>query len=169
MAKVIMPPQISSLDELLDIVVHPEKFAARLKQMIEARDAIASKLSTIQTMEEAENYLAQARETQSAAQAELTKAKAIGSEASLAKQAFLDQLTKDQDAWTKAKASEQERFTARENDLARLTRTISDRESALQARAMALDEQEAVLARLAAKLKAEQEKMDKRKELLNAI
>lgn len=169
MAKVIMPPQITSLDELLDIVVHPDKFAARLTQMIEVRDAITSKLSTIQTVEEAEEYLVEARDRNAASREELAKALRIGSDASLAKQSMVEQMTKEQDAWTKAKELEQDALATYKRELMEKSERLIQAELALGEREQKLQDDQSLLAARRQKLDDEVERMNKRKELLNAI
>src|SRR3990167_3966295 len=54
--KIITPPQITDLDELLDVVLHPEKFEERLLALREMRDGILAALEVYATKERADAY-----------------------------------------------------------------------------------------------------------------
>ena len=169
MAKVLMPPHINSLDELLEMVIHPEKFTAYLTQLKDVRDAITTQLGVYATKDKAEEYLSQAQAKDTEAQASLNRARDIEEEKIRAGDAKMAELMRDQDAWTKAKQTEQSTFKERERQLTDYERSLHAQHQDLNIRAAQLDEQDAVLARLSAKLAAEQERLEKTKAVLNAI
>src|SRR3990172_9474230 len=105
--KILAPPQINSLNELLDVVLHPDKLATYLQQLKDLRDAITAQLDAYNTKAKAEEYLAQAHTKQTEAAEALRVAHATQQETDRACQARLEQLTRDQAAWTKAKEQEQ--------------------------------------------------------------
>ena len=60
MAKIITPPSINSLSELLELVTKPEKYRAYAIQLEDTLNAIDERLGDLDSKEKADAYLAQA-------------------------------------------------------------------------------------------------------------
>ena len=63
MAKIITPPSINSLSELLELVTKPEKYRAYAIQLEDTLNAIDERLGDLESKEKADAYLAQATQT----------------------------------------------------------------------------------------------------------
>ena len=63
MAKIITPPSINSLSELLELVTKPEKYRAYAMQLEDTLNAIDERLGDLDSKEKADAYLAQATQT----------------------------------------------------------------------------------------------------------
>ena len=63
MSKIIHPPHIAKIEGVLELLVHPEKGAAYLQQVMAMHDAITEKLGIVTTKEKADDLLAQAQAT----------------------------------------------------------------------------------------------------------
>ena len=63
MAKIITPPSINSLSELLELVTKPEKYRAYAIQLEDTLNAIDERLGDLDSKEKADAYLAQATQT----------------------------------------------------------------------------------------------------------
>ena len=63
MAKIITPPSINSLSELLELVTKPEKYRAYAIQLEDTLTAIDERLGDLDSKEKADAYLAQATQT----------------------------------------------------------------------------------------------------------
>lgn len=61
MSKFVLPPAIRSVQDLLTILMDPEVFGARLKQMNDLQAAIDEKLEIVKTTKDANRLLAQAK------------------------------------------------------------------------------------------------------------
>ena len=68
--KLVFPPQLSGAEALLDLLANPKDFQARLQALQEAEDRVKQRLGDLQTKEEADEHLAQAR-------SQLIEAKAV--------------------------------------------------------------------------------------------
>jgi hypothetical protein len=71
MAKMIAPPQIGGLMELMDLVTDPNKFQSYVKQLQDYDAAIKERLGLLTTKDEADEYLNKAKALESDAQAKL--------------------------------------------------------------------------------------------------
>ena len=63
MAKIITPPSINSLSELLELVTKPEKYRAYAIQLEDTLNAIDERLGDLDSRDKADAYLAQATQT----------------------------------------------------------------------------------------------------------
>lgn len=127
MAKIIAPPVINDLTELLDLVLHPDKYVAYLTQLTEMRDAILETLGTVKTKEDADQYLAMARQKSDEASALLTKATADADAAA--------EMVKQGQAEVSHRMRQQEDYAqARSGDLQALEHVLSVRQKSLDER-----------------------------------
>lgn len=62
MGKLIAPPQINGLSELLDLISDPKKYAAYAKQLQELQTEIDLRLEDLDSKEQADRYLAEAKQ-----------------------------------------------------------------------------------------------------------
>ena len=67
--KLVFPPQLSGAEALLDLLANPQDFQARLQALQEAEDRVKQRLGDLQTKEEADAYMHQARVAVDAAKA----------------------------------------------------------------------------------------------------
>ena len=67
MAKILTPPSINSLSELLELVTKPEKYRAYAIQLEDTLNAIDERLGDLDSHDKAEAFLAQATQTKLAA------------------------------------------------------------------------------------------------------
>jgi hypothetical protein len=167
--KIIQPPAINNLEELLDVVLHPDKLKKALKQLADMKAAIVESIGVYETKAKADDYLSQA---QVQANGVVEQAKALSAksqeEAKLLAKA-MENFAKDQDAWKKAKEMEQASFIAMKRDLLAQADRLKQQEEAVIVREQQVQRNQADLAKQMTKLNAEVEKMNQRKALLNAI
>lgn len=167
--KVLTPPQINSLDELLDVVLHPDKLVKYLTQMAEMRNAIIAQLDIYTTKDKADQYLVQATQKVQDALALEAKAKALLTTGDAALVTAKAAMAEAQTAWERKKGEEHTVLVARDvalNERAR-KQLLAAETVAAQAEANAQKTEE--LTRLQARLDRDIEKMEQRKALLSAI
>ena len=167
--KILNPPAIGNLDELLDLLLHPDKYAKYLKQLQEVRDSITTQLETYNTKEKADDYLAQAQAIQAEALATRGKAEALVKEKTKLRADTKTEIAKIQEELKERVNKHEAAMKERERTIATYDEELKAKTLELNARDMALQEQEAALERLSAKLTTEQDKMEQRKALLNAV
>jgi seryl-tRNA synthetase len=78
MSKLIAPPQIGGVHELLDLISNPDKYQEYMEQLVRMRDEVVARLGDLDNKEKADTYMA-------IAQNKMDEIKAI--EARLAKKA----------------------------------------------------------------------------------
>jgi DNA mismatch repair ATPase MutL len=162
MAKIITPPQIQDLSELLDVLVHPEKYVKYMQDMEAMRDAIIELLGTVKTRDEANELMAAAQrkyaEAEEVMDAAESQAKDLVS-ASAERKRFLDrqaeacaqeqaEAQKQIEQDRAAVAAHQAKVESAEKDLATREATIRDQDGAVRARSAILDQREAKLNKL---------------------
>ena len=152
MAKIIAPPVINDLTELLDVVLHPNKYIEYLKQLQDMYNAIMESLDIVQTKEDADKYLSLARQRLDEASAKLKKASA-DSDAEYAKlKVSIEELfhqAQQQEALLVTKYRDEElrarHMEARHRDLEATGRLQAERQQELEGRAIVLASQKAQL------------------------
>ncbi len=152
MAKIIAPPVINDLTELLDVVLHPNKYIEYLKQLQDMYNAIMESLDIVQTKEDADKYLSLARQRLDEASAKLKKA-SVDSEAEYAKlKVFQDELyrhAQEQEGLLEAKCRNAESrvayIEARQKDVEATERLQAERQQELEGLAIVLASQKAQL------------------------
>ena len=167
--KILPPPPIAGLDELLDVVLHPEKLVARLKQMQEMRDAIKTSLDTYATKDKADDYLGLATAKRAEAQHALADANETLEDVHKEVAALRATQAREQSEWQVERQAQQQELAARE-------KACQDQAAALDAQSRALTVRDGDVTSLLdattkrkAQLDAEYDKMMKRKALLSEI
>lgn len=124
--KIVTPPQITDLDELLDVVLHPEKLAERLQQLKDMRDAILANLGLVTTKEQADEYLV-------AADVKLRDAKAMEDKIQEERDVHEEDLAQSKAAfaeqkrlWGEQTARERHVIEQQRNELAKRETDLSD-------------------------------------------
>lgn len=162
MAKLIPPPQINHLNELIDVLVHQDKYLQYMKDLHAMRDAIVGLLGVVDTQEKADALLAsaemqyrEATDTLTVAHEEAAKLKAELDVQQAHVTESRSTLAGERQALDQARAEQQHDFAQREADLSQAQQQASaqavalrQREALLAARMKDLDEREAKLNKL---------------------
>ena len=166
MSKVIVPPQIHDLDGLLDVLIHPEKYAQYMADMKAMRDSIQDLLGVLDTKEKADDALDRANrkhmdamEALAVAQDEADKIKSDVAQAQAQHQAQVAafakekaQILKDLDQDRDTIATAQQNLDKAQADLLQREQALALKDAQLQSKAQALTEKEARLNKLKAAL-----------------
>ncbi len=167
--KIIAPPQINHLDELLDVVLHPDKLATALQQLTDMRNAITEQIGIHNTVDLAKQYLVEAQAKAVAISNAAREISTAAQQRADATASAVAQLQNDQDAWTKAKVQEQDALKLRQTEADERSTSLLKWQADLETRESVVAEEKATLAGLRAKLMDETAKMEQRKAVLNAI
>src|SRR3990167_1061490 len=97
MAKMIAPPQIGGLMELMELVTDPAKFQTYLKQLTDYDVAIKERLEMLATKELADEYLNRAKAKESAADTALTSLQKREDEFNALRNSWRDKLAQAKD------------------------------------------------------------------------
>lgn len=154
--KIVTPPQINGIDELLDLIINPGKMASLMQQLKEMKDAVAASCDTYNTKSQADDYLAQAQSAKALADAALSDAKKILEKAH-------DDAERETDALNEHKAkllAMDQAQNQKAKDLKHFERSLDERGKALATRADQLDAREAALTEATAALVRKQAMLD---------
>lgn len=167
--KIVTPPHINDLDELLDVVLHPQKLANYLQQMADMRTAILESLDVYTTKDKADTYLNQATQKQSDALQALADAndtlQAVHEEVAVQRAT----LTHAQEEWQRSRTAQQDELTAREKTCQAQAAALDAQSQELTVREGALHAAQDAATKRKAQLDEEFDKMMKRKALLSEI
>ena len=166
MAKVIQPPQINHLDELLDVLVNQDKYIQYMKGLQAMRDGIAEALGVVDTKEKADDHLQDAQvkhqealELLATAQEEADKIRTDMTQAQAQHQSQIEafnqsraQTLKDLDQDRRSIADQQVSLDRAQADLQQREQALRLLELQLQNKSQVLTEKEARLNKLKAAL-----------------
>jgi chromosome segregation ATPase len=163
--KIIAPPQINGLDELLEVIIHPERLVATLQQLQTMRDSIIANLSLYQTKQQADEYLAQAQQTMHQAKATQAEVEALKRRTAQEDMVMRSELSEIKAAQAETEAqlhTKSKELQQTEKDLNARAHLVSARADELDAREKALREANERLMRQQAVMAEEVEKMERR-------
>ena len=167
--KIIPPPPIADLDELLDVVLHPEKLVARLKQMQEMRDAITEALGVHGTKAKADELLHHATIKHDEAHHAMTDASEMLETCQAESEALRVAMAKEHAEWHAKRQAQQQELVAREKTCQAQAAALDAQSGELTVREGALHAAQDATTKQKAKLDEEHDKMMKRKALLSEI
>ena len=154
--KIVAPPQITGLDELIDVIVHPDKLLKTLQQLADMRDAVKANCDILNTKSEADDYLAQAQTASNRANETLQQAESVKQKA----QAFADEMKQDFLVSQATYKEREEAQIAKSKDLQFMEYGLNERANLLTLRADELDAREQALTDATAALMRKQAALD---------
>ena len=169
MAKIITPPQITSLDGLLELVLQPQKMVEYLQQMKDMRDGILQALEAYDTVEKANGFLAQATATKQAAQTASDFSTKMVEKAKNDMALLRSSLEKEKAAWATDKQKQQASLADRELAVQKLQSQVMAAEANLKQREGALQAQMAELLAKQTEVAAQKAKISQAHAALSAI
>ena len=159
--KILTPPQITSLDGLLELVLQPQKMIDYLMQLKTMRDAIIESIQAYDTVAKANLFLSQATAKHEEALSVSSDATEMLAQATNDVAAMKAALDKEKAQWESERKQQHKALVARETEIQNekyalqvATTNLSAREGELQAKQAALIVQQSSLA-------AQQEKITK--------
>ncbi len=167
--KIIPPPAINNLDELLNVILHPDKLKTALQQLSDMKAAIVANLDLYTTKDKADDYLIQAQAKHAEAVAAMTEAKALVQQKTKAMAEAKAQIANVQEELKVRVSKHEASMKAREQQVESSEAAMRKRAESLTTRELQVQNQAVEVARLEKKVTVELDKMDQRKALLSAI
>lgn len=153
MAKLIAPAQITKVNELLELLTDPSRFAKYLLELKQLQDAIEQKLDIVSTKEAADAMQAEASRLLSEAKNNLSVAE---DEANRLGELSLAKLAEAETSLDRAKRQIDQQFTA-----------LRDKEQIIDGERQALDNLRSELKDLSVSLAAKARSLNEREQALN--
>lgn len=167
--KIITPPHITDLDELLDVVLHPEKFTARLLALQEMRDSILAVLDTYATKDKADTYFGAAETRLADANRTLESALNLKEIQEEDHEIQVAHLVQEQEKWNAMQQSQAQELASRRQELEREAANVAAQQRQL---AQENTEVQAMLASVMQQkeaVKKEMGKIDTAKKVLDTL
>jgi len=169
MAKIIGPPPITNLDGIINLLTDPDKYVQYLKDLKALHEAITASLALVNTVEKADQYLAEATATVTRAQEAERRAKELHQEilADIAKkQAEQEHASHAKD---RIHLERDMKIAAREQEMEHTQRALTAQQDALTKQAQDLAAREQRLLQKHQDLTAKEEKLTKAGAALAAL